>query len=127
MNDNYLAHYGVQGMKWGRRKTKYDMKKVKRTARNIGKKIADGYSSHLKKKYDVKNVKSISNWDIIGSASKDIIAGRALRFSGTMLSNSGYKKIGELLNTVGKIQQESASFTALVETGALYVAKGYKI
>lgn len=74
MNETYLAHYGVKGMKWGVRRTPEQLghrpkrtssldKKFSDAERNVTKRLTNSYTTFKKQSLDIRSIKDRAGLD----------------------------------------------------------------
>ena len=108
MNNNELYHYGVLGMKWGKRKARGSSKKSKK----------DNYHEDYKKAHSGKSYKSMSNQEL-GDTNKRLNMERQYKDL-TKKTNAGKKAVNAFVATAGTI-------SAVIGATAVYKKVGNSI
>lgn len=124
MNENYIAHYGTKGMRWGVRRASvdtstgssnstkrsnesYDYKGIKKNVDTASKYVDTGKkikSNIDKKKNDglIKNdLKNMSDKDLQKMVNRLNMEERYTQVMSSRYSNSGKDRVGKILDTAG--------------------------
>lgn len=121
MNDT-LEHYGVKGMKWGRRRAAARMaKKAKKKAEKQSRKTDDEWDTKYKKRSDMTD-------DEIAAATKRLRlendfaeqVSRSSKYSGTKKNGFGesVKNLANTTNNLSKSQKQIAGIATATASGA---------
>lgn len=113
MNDETLCHYGILGMRWGKRKDKIRSQKGS-NGNSIKGKIVKEYSNKKAKKV---NIKKLSNEDLQAKIRRLEMEKRYRDLKRDEVS-SGRKLVGEILNTSAK----RVGISALTTAGSLAIS-----